>query len=291
MRNNEGRYIRPILLVRVERTGKEQRDKNNIHSEDVREYLVEKLGAQPDQIKVKSAELDELDKVDLLSDLCPVRCIITKDALREGWDCPFAYILAVLSKTTAATALTQMIGRVLRQPEARQPSYRNLRSSLTTLVASLIQRAMQSRIPALLFSVIALTIHAAPLEFASPDGKVRFQLATNAEGHLLYSVTAGGQLRLEPARAGVLVEGSDLGSGVILGAPQSRRISEVFPWRGNKTTATNLCQAFEVPVRTQAGVAWTIEVRVFNDGIGFRYRVPGDGHTQNPARIHQLAIA
>ena len=119
VQNNEGRYIRPILLVRVERTGKEQRDKALIHAEDVREYLVEKLGAQPEQIKVKSAELDELDKVDLPSELCPVRYIITKDALREGWDCPFAYILAVLSRTTAATALTQMVGRVLRQPGAK----------------------------------------------------------------------------------------------------------------------------------------------------------------------------
>jgi len=119
MRNNEGRYVRPILLIRVERTGKDQRDKAHVHAEDVREYLVEKLGAQPEQIKVKSAELDELDKVNLLSDLCPVRFIITKDALREGWDCPFAYVLAVLSKTTAATALTQMVGRVLRQPEAK----------------------------------------------------------------------------------------------------------------------------------------------------------------------------
>ena len=117
--NNEGRYIRPILLIRVERTGREQRDKATIHSEDVREFLIEKLGAKPEEARVKSAELDELDKVDLQSELCPVRYIITKDALREGWDCPFAYILAVLSKTTAATALTQMIGRVLRQPEAR----------------------------------------------------------------------------------------------------------------------------------------------------------------------------
>ena len=119
VRNNEGRYIRPILLIRVERTGKDQRDKTTMHAEDVREYLVEKLGAHPEQIKVKSAELDELDKVDLPSELCPVRYIITKDALREGWDCPFAYVLAVLSKTTAATALTQMVGRVLRQPGAK----------------------------------------------------------------------------------------------------------------------------------------------------------------------------
>ena len=55
---------------------------------------------------------------DLLSPSCAVRVIITKDALREGWDCPFAYVLAILSKGTATTALTQMIGRVLRQPQA-----------------------------------------------------------------------------------------------------------------------------------------------------------------------------
>jgi type III restriction enzyme len=128
VRNNEGRYIRPILLVRVERTGRDQRDKQEIHAEDVREYLIDKMGADKDQIKVKSAEMDELAEVDkrpeyegkgLLSEFCPVRYIITKDALREGWDCPFAYVLAVLSRTTAAVALTQMVGRVLRQPDAK----------------------------------------------------------------------------------------------------------------------------------------------------------------------------
>lgn len=118
--NNSGRYIRPILIVRAERMGKEQRDKGLVHAEDVREYLIEKMGAHPDEIKVKSAELNELGDEDLLSELSKVRFIITKDALREGWDCPFAYVLAILSKTTARTALTQMIGRVMRQPHAKE---------------------------------------------------------------------------------------------------------------------------------------------------------------------------
>jgi len=117
---NEGRYIRPILLIRVERTGKEQLDKSEIHSEHIRKFLIEKLGAHPEQVKVKSAELDELGDEDLLSELSKVRFILTKDALREGWDCPFAYVLAVLSKTTARTALTQMVGRVMRQPHAQE---------------------------------------------------------------------------------------------------------------------------------------------------------------------------
>lgn len=128
VQNNEDRYIRPIMLVRVERTGDDQRDKEETHAEDVRTYLIEKLGVDRDEIKVKSSSKDELSEVDtnpayegkgLLSDKCPVRFIITKDALREGWDCPFAYVLVVLSRTTARTALTQMIGRVLRQPHAK----------------------------------------------------------------------------------------------------------------------------------------------------------------------------
>jgi type III restriction enzyme len=115
-----GRYIRPIMLVRVDLTGKEQRHRTGelIHSEDVFEYLTQIAGLPPDAVRRQTAELKELKDDDLLSDTCPVRAIITKDALREGWDCPFAYVLAVLSSGTAKTALTQMIGRVLRQPYA-----------------------------------------------------------------------------------------------------------------------------------------------------------------------------
>lgn len=128
IQNNQDRYIRPIMLIRVERTGADQRDKHEIHADVVREHLIEKLGVDKDEIRIKSSSNDELAEVDkhpayegkgLLSDKCPVRYIITKDALREGWDCPFAYVLVVLSKTTADTALTQMVGRVLRQPGAK----------------------------------------------------------------------------------------------------------------------------------------------------------------------------
>lgn len=118
----EGRYIRPIMLVRVDRTGNEQRDGIHVHAEDARDFLTQNLGAAPQSIRVKSASLDEIGDEDLLDPLSPVRYIITKDALREGWDCPFAYILVMLSKTTASTAITQMVGRVLRQPETRLTS-------------------------------------------------------------------------------------------------------------------------------------------------------------------------
>lgn len=126
LQNETGRYIRPIMLVRVERTGKEQRDNAFVHAEDARQYLLEQLGAKEEEIRLKTSETDELGDDDLLVETCAVKYIITKDALREGWDCPFAYVLAILSKTTANTALTQMIGRVLRQPHAQLTNYQAL---------------------------------------------------------------------------------------------------------------------------------------------------------------------
>ena len=117
---SEGRYIRPIAVVRVERTGRDQRDTERIHAEDVREYLVQSLGVPAEAVAVKSSEMDELRGKDLLSEFSPVRWIITKAALMEGWDCPFAYVLVMLDNTRAQRALTQLVGRVMRQPHARR---------------------------------------------------------------------------------------------------------------------------------------------------------------------------
>ena len=117
---SEGRYIRPIAVVRVERTGKDQRDSERVHAEDVREYLTQNLGVPADAVAVKSSEKDELAGINLLSEFSPLRWIITKAALMEGWDCPFAYLLVMLDNTSAQRAITQLVGRVVRQPHARR---------------------------------------------------------------------------------------------------------------------------------------------------------------------------
>ena len=126
LQHNGGRYIRPIAVVRVERTGKNQRDGEQVHAEDVREYLVGNLGVPSDAVAVKSSEMDELSGVDLLSDLSQVRWIITRAALMEGWDCSFAYLLVMLDNTTAQRAITQLVGRVLRQPFAQRTGVERL---------------------------------------------------------------------------------------------------------------------------------------------------------------------
>lgn len=119
LKSRENRHIRPIALVRVQRTGKEQREQGYIHAEDAKDYLIRNLNVPEEHIRIQSSEKKELAGEDLLSEMSQVRWIITKDALKEGWDCSFAYILALLDNTTAKTAITQMVGRVMRQPHAR----------------------------------------------------------------------------------------------------------------------------------------------------------------------------
>ena len=116
LEGEEGEYIRPIMLVRVEYTGKKQRKPGRLHVQDVLEHLTLNLGLSEEEVRIKSSEEDQIGNEDLLSPACPVKVVITKDALKEGWDCPFAYVLTLLDKTQKAGNLTQIIGRVLRQP-------------------------------------------------------------------------------------------------------------------------------------------------------------------------------
>lgn len=112
------RYIRPILLVQVERTGADLRDAGFIHAEDAKVYLLQ-LGFNERQIAIKTSEKNDLkapENIDLLSPQCEVRVIITKQALQEGWDCPFAYVLCALAAGRNPAAMTQLVGRILRQP-------------------------------------------------------------------------------------------------------------------------------------------------------------------------------
>ena len=119
-----GTYIRPICLIQVERTGKDQRKPGLIHTEDAREYLLTHPGIRPEHVAAKTSQRDELKELDdvggLLSRDCPIRFIITKQALQEGWDCAFAYVLAILTNPSSKSALTQLVGRILRQPYARK---------------------------------------------------------------------------------------------------------------------------------------------------------------------------
>lgn len=108
-----GRYIRPIVLFQAQ----PKIDEDATSFEQLREKLVA-AGIPEDQIAIKTANINELKGIDLLSPECEIRFIITVNALKEGWDCPFAYILASLANKTSQVDVEQILGRVLRQPHA-----------------------------------------------------------------------------------------------------------------------------------------------------------------------------
>ena len=113
MRQQGGKYIRPIVLFQAQ----PKTDYDNITFDRIKQNLIS-FGIPEEQIKIKTANKDELKELNLMSEQCPVRYIITVNALKEGWDCPFAYILATLANKTSTVDVEQILGRILRQPYA-----------------------------------------------------------------------------------------------------------------------------------------------------------------------------
>ena len=128
LEQNKGVYIRPIALIQVERLGPDQRGRGFVHSEDAREFLVS-LDVPKHEIAVKSAYRDEIKQQKLLSKESEIRYIITKEALKEGWDCSFAYILGVIPNARNNASMTQLVGRILRQPYAKKTGVADLDES------------------------------------------------------------------------------------------------------------------------------------------------------------------
>jgi len=140
-----GNYIRPIVLFQAQSNIK---GKDNTTFQKIKEQLV-KLKIPEEQIKIKVSGTDELKGVDLMSKTCPVRFIITVNALKEGWDCPFAYILASLADKSSAVDVEQILGRVLRQPHVTKHKSPLLNLSFVLSSSSKFQETLDNIVKSL----------------------------------------------------------------------------------------------------------------------------------------------
>lgn len=113
-----GEYIRPIVLFQAQPNLK---GKETDTYQKIKQTLID-IGIPEEEIAIKTSEVDDISNVDLMSKECKVRYIITVNALKEGWDCPFAYILASLANKTSTVDVEQIVGRILRQPYAKTHS-------------------------------------------------------------------------------------------------------------------------------------------------------------------------
>lgn len=135
-----GKYIRPINLIRAD----ENRGEKSLTYDKIKSILVEDFKIDENQIAVQTGDKKELDGVDLFSRDCPIRYIITVDALKEGWDCSFAYVLSVVSNMQSATAIEQLIGRVLRMPYIEAKDKKELERSYVYVASSSFEDVAQN---------------------------------------------------------------------------------------------------------------------------------------------------
>ncbi|MDR1850486.1 MAG: DEAD/DEAH box helicase family protein [Zoogloeaceae bacterium] len=109
---NEREYIRPILLFQAQ-------DKSGaVTVEVLKDYLIHTANIPAAEIAIATGEQKELDGINVFSNDCPIKYIITIEALKEGWDCSFAYVLCSLANIKSDTAVEQLLGRVMRMPYA-----------------------------------------------------------------------------------------------------------------------------------------------------------------------------
>ena len=120
-RRQGAEYLRPLVLVQAQARHK---DRDTLHWERVLAELTDNQRIPVEHIAVATGERNDLDAIGrkypagIADPACPVRFVITQQALAEGWDCPSAYVLASLAGTQSETAVEQLLGRVLRQPGA-----------------------------------------------------------------------------------------------------------------------------------------------------------------------------
>jgi type III restriction enzyme len=107
-------YVRPILLVQAENKDKPA------NVEAVRKYLLENEHLTEEQLAIVTGDQRDLDNINLFDPACKVEVVITVQALKEGWDCSFAYVFCSTANIGSNRDVEQLLGRVLRMPYARR---------------------------------------------------------------------------------------------------------------------------------------------------------------------------
>lgn len=118
-------YIRPIALLQAQPKSKKG---NNITVEHIKEFLLARKIA-PEEIAIKTSDQNEIEGINLFSQTCKIRYIITVSALAEGWDCSFAYVLVSVANLGSKIAVEQIIGRIIRLPNAKKKDYEDFNRS------------------------------------------------------------------------------------------------------------------------------------------------------------------
>ena len=112
--------LRPLILFQAQSA--RQADPHRLTYDVIENHLIDERRIPAAQIAVHSGTRRDLDDHDIDDPECPIRYIVTVQKLKEGWDCPSAYVLCSVAEQVSTTAIEQILGRVLRMPGAKRKS-------------------------------------------------------------------------------------------------------------------------------------------------------------------------
>lgn len=144
-RQSGGKYIRPIVLFQAQ----PKTDYTSETFDKIKERLTKRYHIPAEQIAIRTAQIDELKNINLLSEDCQIRYIITINALGEGWDCSLAYILASLANKSSVVDVEQILGRILRLPNTRRNNNKLLNMSYVFTSSAHFQTTLENIVKAL----------------------------------------------------------------------------------------------------------------------------------------------
>jgi len=128
-------YIRPIVLFQAQKKNEE------VTVEVLKKHLMENENIDEREIAIATGSQRELDGINLFDTTCPIKYVITIEALKEGWDCSFAYVFCSVANIRNATDAEQLLGRVLRMPYAKKRKEPALNKSYARLVSKAFAEA------------------------------------------------------------------------------------------------------------------------------------------------------
>jgi len=114
-------YLRPIVLIQSQ---PHRANVETLHVDRIKQELIDNLGIPDKEIVIATGDSRGLEKIDeeyaagIADEMCPVKYVLTQKALAEGWDCPSAYVLVGMADMHSSTSVEQLLGRILRQPQA-----------------------------------------------------------------------------------------------------------------------------------------------------------------------------
>lgn len=244
---SENEYLRPILLIQAQANAKDALP-GAPTPEVVKSVLVEKFGIPEEEIAVATGTTRDLDGLDLMSPACPIRYVITIKALKEGWDCPFAYVLCSLQNIRSAKDVEQLLGRVMRMPYAK----RRIDESLNRAYASVISPYTYETANILTSRLVESlgfdeTVAASLIEAPEPDQGTLF--GANDETQIVIEVTSetdvasivvdaglGGVVRVEdlpaptrPSRTESAPTGSETAESAAPKHPEKKKVLVTLP--------------------------------------------------------------